>query len=47
LETKEMRNCWNSKFIQHVKFKWKAKHGNTKNVLSRLKDHEWAVNFKN
>ena len=47
LETKEMRNCWNSKYIQHVKFKWKAKHGNTKNVLSRLKDHEWAVNFKN
>tara|TARA_B100001113_G_scaffold315090_1_gene281101 strand:- start:10531 stop:11526 length:996 start_codon:yes stop_codon:yes gene_type:complete len=47
LETKEMRNCWNSKFIQHVKYKWKTKNGNVKNVLSRLKDHEWAVNFKN
>ena len=47
LETKEMRNCWNSKFIQHVKFKWKAKNGNEKNVLSRMKDHEWAINFKN
>ena len=47
LETKEMRNCWNSKFIQHVKFRWKSKNGNVKNVLSRLKDNEWAVNFKN
>ena len=47
LETKEMRNCWNSKFIQHVKFKWNTKNGSSKNVLSRLKDYEWAVNFKN
>ena len=47
IETGEMRNCWNSKFIQHVKYKWHNESGDSKNILSRLKDHEWAINYKN
>ena len=37
---------WNSKFIQHVKYKWFKKNPEASGIISRLNDKEWAVDVE-
>ena len=34
---------WNSKFIQHVKFKWYKNNSESSGIISRLTDKDWAI----
>ena len=47
IDSKEIMTSWNSKFIQHVKFKWYKKNPNASGIISRLNDKEWAVDIEN
>ncbi len=47
IDSKELMTSWNSKFIQHVKFKWYKKNPNASGIISRLNDKEWAVDIEN
>ena len=46
IDTNEIMTSWNSKFIQHVKYKWHKKNPEASGIISRLNDKEWAVDVE-
>lgn len=42
LDRKEAQRSWNTKFLQHVKFKWAQRSQDGVNLLARLTDRSWA-----
>ena len=46
IDSNEIMTSWNSKFIQHVKYKWYKKNPQASGIISRLNDKEWAVDVE-
>ena len=46
IDSNEIMTSWNSKFIQHVKYKWYKKNPEASGIISRLNDKEWAVDVE-
>ena len=46
IDSNEIMTSWNSKFIQHVKYKWFKKNPKASGIISRLNDREWAVDVE-
>ena len=45
LDSNQVMTSWNSKFIQHVKYKWFKNNSKSSGIISRLTDKEWAVEY--
>jgi len=43
LDSNQVMTSWNSKFIQHVKYRWFKNNSKSSGIISRLTDKEWAV----
>ena len=46
IDSNEIMTSWNSKFIQHVKYKWYKKNPQASGIISRLNDKEWAIDVE-
>ena len=46
IDSNEIMTSWNSKFIQHVKYKWYKNNPEASGIISRLNDKEWAVDVE-
>ena len=45
LDSNQVMTSWNSKFIQHVKYRWFKNNSKSSGIISRLTDKEWAVEY--
>ena len=45
LDSNQVMASWNSKFIQHVKYKWFKDNSESSGIISRLTDKEWAIEY--
>ena len=45
LDSNQVITSWNSKFIQHVKYKWFKNNSKSSGIISRLTDKEWAIEY--
>ena len=45
LDSNQVMTSWNSKFIQHVKYKWFKNNSKSSGIISRLTDKDWAVEY--
>jgi hypothetical protein len=45
LDSNQVMASWNSKFIQHVKYKWFKDNSKSSGIISRLTDKEWAIEY--
>ena len=43
IDSNQVMTSWNSKFIQHVKFKWYKNNSESSGIISRLTDKDWAI----
>ena len=46
IDSHEIMTSWNSKFIQHVKYKCYKKNTQASGIISRLNDKEWAIDVE-
>jgi len=46
IDSNEIMTSWNSKYIQHVKYKWYKNNPEASGIISRLNDKEWAVDVE-
>ena len=42
MDRNEIHRSWNTKFLQHVKFKWAQRSTEGQNLLARITDRSWA-----
>lgn len=42
LDRNEIHRSWNTKFLQHVKFRWAQRSTEGQNLLARITDRSWA-----
>jgi len=45
IDSNQVMTSWNSKFIQHVKFKWYKNNSESSGIISRLTDKDWAIEY--
>ncbi len=45
IDSNQVMLSWNSKFIQHVKYKWFKENPKASGIISRLTDKEWAIEY--
>lgn len=45
IDSNQVITSWNSKFIQHVKYKWFKNNSKSSGIISRLTDKEWAIEY--
>ena len=45
LDSNQVMTSWNSKFIQHVKYKWFKNNSKSSGIISRLTDKDWAIEY--
>ena len=45
LDSSQVMTSWNSKFIQHVKYRWFKNNSKSSGIISRLTDKEWAIEY--
>ena len=45
LDSNQVMTSWNSKFIQHVKYRWFKNNSKSSGIISRLTDKEWAIEY--
>ncbi|MDA9636601.1 DnaT-like ssDNA-binding domain-containing protein [SAR86 cluster bacterium] len=45
IDSNQVMMSWNSKFIQHVKYKWFKENPKASGIISRLTDKEWAIEY--
>ncbi len=45
IDSNQVMASWNSKFIQHVKYKWFKENPKASGIISRLTDKEWAIEY--